>query len=473
MFLIDGERLVAAAAAGGDQSGLGGSMPLGQGIVGWAATHREPVLAPDVVSDGRYFAYDAKSRSEMAAPLLLAGGCLGVIIVESSRVNASDAQSMETLESLAARAATAIHNARLHKAEREQRTLADNLRNIGLGLAAELDPDAILDTLLEHVAQVVPYDSAAVMILEPATGRVRIARQRGYDQFGVAHLVPEFNLPLADIRNLALMAQDQRPQVVADTLKDAYWRPGILTGHIRSWAVAPIVARGQVLGLLSLDKTEPGFYTLDMAERLAAFAAQAGLALENARLYAAQQRLATTDSLTGLANRRYLDQELARELLRAGRFNRCTALVMMDLDDFKNFNDQYGHQVGDDVLRALADLLSRHVRSIDTAARFGGEEFVLILPECDQAAACTTAERLRQLVADMPLQLSAWAARPASGRVTISLGVALAPQHATAATALLQAADVALYTAKRAGKNQVTLFQGQALARVPSAVQGL
>jgi PleD family two-component response regulator len=109
-----------------------------------------------------------------------------------------------------------------------------------------------------------------------------------------------------------------------------------------------------VLGLLSLDKTEPGFYTLEMAERLAAFAAQAGLPMENARLYAEQQRSAVTDSLTGMANRRYFDQELARELLRASRFNCCTA---------------------------LAELLGRHVRSIDTAARYGGEEFVVILPE--------------------------------------------------------------------------------------------
>ena len=117
------------------------------------------------------------------------------------------------------------------------------------------------------------------------------------------------------------------------------------------------MARGQVLGLLSLDKTEPGFYTLEMADRLAAFAAQAGLALENARLYAEQQRLAVTDSLTGMSNRRYFDLELARELQRAGRFKRCTALVLMDLDDFKRFNDRYGHQTGDEVLRALAELL--------------------------------------------------------------------------------------------------------------------
>jgi diguanylate cyclase (GGDEF)-like protein len=462
LFLIENDRLVAAAVAGGDRASVGRSMPMGQGIVGWAATHQVPVLAPDVVSDGRYFAFDTRSRCEMAAPLLLAGGCLGVINVESSLINTFDAMSMDTLELLAARAAAAIHNARLHAAEREQRTLADTLRNIGLSLAAELNPDAILDTLLDHVARVVPYDTASVMILDPGSGRVRIARQRGYERFGVEGMVAEFDVPLSSLANLAKMAGEQQPQVVPRTADDPDWRQTDLAAHIQSWAGAPIVARGQVLGMLSLDKGEPGFYTLELAQRLAAFAAQAGLAMENARLYAEQQRLAVTDSLTGIANRRRFDQELARELQRGSRFNRCTALVLMDLDDFKSFNDHYGHQSGDEVLRALAELVRRQVRSIDTAARYGGEEFVVILPESNTTAACLTAERLRLMVAQMPLQLAAWAEQVAAERVTISLGVAVAPQHADTPAGLVQAADVALYAAKRDGKNRVKLFDGPA-----------
>src|SRR5206468_3912609 len=150
---------------------------------------------------------------------------------------------------------------------------ADNLRNIGLSLSAELNPDAILDTLLDHVAQVVPYDTASVMMLDPRSGRVRMARQRGYERFGVAHLVAQFDEPLARLDNLAVMAREQQPQVVPRTRADPAWRPSELAAHIESWAGAPIVARGQVLGLLSLDKTEPGFYTLELARRLAAFAA--------------------------------------------------------------------------------------------------------------------------------------------------------------------------------------------------------
>jgi eukaryotic-like serine/threonine-protein kinase len=466
LFLIDGDRLVAAAVSGVDAAGQGRSMPIGNGIVGWAATHHEPVLVPDVVRDGRYFAFNAQSRAEMAAPLLLHGGCLGVINVESSQVHAFNAASLEMLELLAARAAAAIHNARLHAAEHEQRTLADTLRNIGLSLAAELNLDAILDTLLDHVARVVPYDTASVMLLDADSGRVRMARHRGYERFGVQSLIEAFDEPLDRLANLAHMAEAQQPQVVPRTRDDPRWRPTSLAAHIQSWAGAPILARGRLLGMLSLDKTEPGFYTQELAERLAAFAAQAGLAMENARLYAEQQQLAVTDSLTGISNRRHFDQELTRELQRSARFNRSTALVMMDLDDFKSFNDRFGHPTGDEALRSLGRVLQANVRGVDTAARYGGEEFVVILPESNREAACHMAERLRAAVAALPLRLALGPAPVTSERVTISLGVALVPQHADTPAGLVRAADMALYAAKRDGKNRVALFDGPALDRM-------
>jgi diguanylate cyclase (GGDEF)-like protein len=470
LFLVRGTILVAEAVAGAMKGELGGTLPMGQGLVGWAATHHESVLAPDVARDSRYIAYEAATQSEMAAPLLLHSECLGVINVESHRARAYDATSLETLESLAARAATAIHNAQMHAAERQMRNLADTLRNVGLSLAEELNPDAILDTLLDHVAQVVPFDTASVMMIDDR-GWVHIARHRGYERYGVADLVNAMHVPLENMHNLALMASEMTPQVVPNTLDDPRWLPMDVSAHIQSWAGAPIMARGRVLGLLSLDKTEPGFYTLEKAQHLAAFALQAGLALENAHLYAEQQRLAVTDSLTGLANRRYFDQELARELQRAGRFKRSTALLLMDLDDFKVFNDRYGHPAGDELLRSMALVLSQSVRAIDTAARYGGEEFVLILPESDPAAACATAQRLRGLVAQLPLLPVQQGGNGPALRVTISVGVAVAPLHGQSAAALVRAADEALYSAKRAGKNCVATFGGPTFAPQPAAAR--
>jgi GAF domain-containing protein len=144
-------------------------------------------------------------------------------------------------------------------------------------------------------------------MIEQRTGRVRIARERGYDRFGVTDSIPRFETPLSDFANLVHMAEHLQPLVISRTRDDPTWVVTTMSQHIASWAGAPIIARGQLLGFLSLDNVVPGFYSQDMAERLAVFAAQAGLALENARLYAEQQKLATTDGLTGLANRRYFD----------------------------------------------------------------------------------------------------------------------------------------------------------------------
>src|SRR5205085_2939512 len=137
-------------------------------------------------------------------------------------------------------------------------------------------------------------------------------------------------------------AQTRKPEVVADTRNDPRWVKSSLGEHIRSWAGAPIMARGQLLGFISLDKSTPNYYTPLMAERLATFAAAAGLALENARLYAEQQRLAVTDGLTGIANRRHFDHMLTAELNRSLRFRRPLGLIMVDIDDFKHFNDTRG-----------------------------------------------------------------------------------------------------------------------------------
>jgi diguanylate cyclase (GGDEF)-like protein len=295
-----------------------------------------------------------------------------------------------------------------------------------------------------------PFDSACIMLYEPRQGRVHIGRSRGYDRLGLEPLANAFAVPLSDFANLARMARTRQPAVVANTAIDSEWVDTELGQHIRSWAGAPIVARGQLLGFVSLDKLEPDFYTTLMAERLAAFAATAGLALENARLYAEQQRLAVTDGLTGIANRRQFDQVLRRELSRGARFGRPLALILLDIDDFKRFNDAYGHLAGDELLKNLAIVLGQSIRAMDSVARFGGEEFAVVLPETDTDEARQVAERLRAVVAVLPLAAGA-------GLITISLGVAMATTLDQGPEALIQAADTAMYEAKRAGKNRVWL----------------
>jgi diguanylate cyclase (GGDEF)-like protein len=177
---------------------------------------------------------------------------------------------------------------------------------------------------------------------------------------------------------------------------------------------------------------------------------QAAIALENVRLHRIVERQASTDGLTDLANRRHFEETLAGEISRAERFGGALALVLADLDDFKQVNDRYGHQAGDDVLREFAAVLRDTVRDIDLAARYGGEEFAVLLPQTDLEGAGRLAERLREAMAERRLALVPGAVFT----VTASFGVASFPEAPTAAE-LFAAADEALYEAKSAGKNCV------------------
>ena len=182
--------------------------------------------------------------------------------------------------------------------------------------------------------------------------------------------------------------------------------------------------------------------------------AQAAVALENARLHGVVERQALVDGLTGLANRRQLEEELEAELARAERLGGSTALVFADLDDFKAVNDLYGHPAGDAVLCAFAELLRESVRAIDTAARFGGEEFTLLLPGTDAVGATNVAERVRAALAERVIVAPGGAAI----RITASFGVATSPPSSVGEE-LIAAADAALYDAKHAGKNRVETAQ--------------
>jgi diguanylate cyclase (GGDEF)-like protein len=184
--------------------------------------------------------------------------------------------------------------------------------------------------------------------------------------------------------------------------------------------------------------------------------AQAAVALDNARLHGIVKRQAVTDELTGLANRRSFRESLDTELSRAERFGNGLALIVADLDDFKDVNDRFGHAAGDEVLRAFAEVLSGRIRGIDQAARLGGEEFAILLPETDAAGAEALAENLRVAVAELAVTVGEYEIH-----ITSSFGVAAFPESHNA-DELMTAADLALYSAKRQGKDRVVSVDPEA-----------
>ena len=191
-------------------------------------------------------------------------------------------------------------------------------------------------------------------------------------------------------------------------------------------------------------------FTADQRESADWLIGHAVIALGNAQRHRTVEKQALVDGLTGLANRRLCTAALDKELARAERFGEPLALVLADLDDFKSINDRFGHPTGDEVLRAFADLLQGSVREIDLAGRWGGEEFVMLLPETDLEGGRKLADRIRQTLAEHEFT----GRDAATFRVTASLGVAAFPD-APSEDQLVAAADAALYDAKRSGKNRV------------------
>ncbi|MER7007418.1 sensor domain-containing diguanylate cyclase, partial [Dactylosporangium sp. NPDC000555] len=221
----------------------------------------------------------------------------------------------------------------------------------------------------------------------------------------------------------------------------------------------PPAARG-VLALYDRH----GFDEFDDADlfTLRTFAGQAAVAVDNVRVHEEAQRLSLTDPLTGLSNYRYLRESLRREVERASRFGRALAVLVLDLDHFKDVNDTHGHAAGDAVLAEFARRLRAEIREVDFAFRQGGEEFVVLLPETDAGGAAVLAERLGAAVRRTPvLAVSSTAGQPPRRiPVTVSIGIAVFPHHGTTGPAVLEAADDALYAAKAGGRDTYRLAAG-------------
>ena len=219
-----------------------------------------------------------------------------------------------------------------------------------------------------------------------------------------------------------------------------------------SFVAVPLLADDHLVGLLELEEPELG--ESDPGDRktvVELFAGQAVTAIRLARAYETMRLGSLRDPLTGLANHGHFQQTLYREITRHGRHGAPLVLLMADLDDFKSVNDRHGHPAGDAVLKAAVATLLSSVREMDTVARYGGEEFAVILPETDAPKGLGGAERLRASLASTPFH----AGLPEPLRLTLSIGLAVYPDDASAKGALIECADRALYAAKKTGKNRV------------------
>ncbi len=320
------------------------------------------------------------------------------------------------------------------------------LNDVAATVSQSLDLKEIMQRALEKVCQLTGTEFGAIHLWDDQTDELVLSASYGLP----AQAVEKLTRLKRGESFAGWVAESGEPLVVENPATDP--RALVMIEGLKSLAVAPLRAKGRVVGVLGTGSAVRHQFTPEEVALLQAVGHQVGVAIENARLYGETQRLSITDALTGLHNRRALEERLQEELRRAQRYHHPLSLIMADIDYFKQYNDTHGHPQGDVILRQVAGLLQAQARETDFVARYGGEEFLIIMPETSKAAGMEMAERIRT---GMGRNQFAHAETQPGGRLTISLGVAAFPEDLTGASDLLQKADNALYNAKHAGRDRV------------------
>ncbi len=346
-------------------------------------------------------------------------------------------------------------HARLKDGVEEQRarvvkvsSLMNSLASIAKVTNQSLETGKVIEYVLEILHRNVGAAKASIWLLDEEDGRLRFEAGIGWDDDEGRKRKFSMGEEL-----IGYVAAEGKVYDKVSSRQDAALFEVARRSTVPSVVCLPVVNNGEVIGVLNVEKlerrkkSEVGEEEMRLLVFLSSLAA---MAMKNARMFEQTRELANTDGLTRLYTHRFFQERLSEEMSRARRYGHFISIVLTDIDHFKKFNDTYGHQIGDLVLRETAAVFKRMSRDVDIVARYGGEEFVVVLPQTDKQGACIMAERLRRAV-----EAHTYNTDKGPLKVTISLGVATFPVDSEDKAELIRLADEALYRAKEGGRNQV------------------
>lgn len=330
--------------------------------------------------------------------------------------------------------------------------------NVAQVVVSSLELDEVLQNILHSAMSIMDMPAGSVALYDADSARLELHAHAGLSSKFTA--LEQWQVKPGGLTHEILDRGELF--IVEDTEKTDFFRnPLVAEEGVRSLIAVPLKIQKRTIGILYLDDFVPRSHSLAKLELLSILASFATMSIDHARLHERTTQLACTDGLTGLYNHRQFKKIFAEEVARAQRYKKPLSVILFDVDNFKQFNDTYGHPNGDIVLQEMSSLLRDLLRDCDLIFRYGGEEFVALLPETALADAVKVAERIRIFVETESRRFLNRITK-ASG-ITVSIGVASQPDDGSDAVTLLKTVDDLMYRAKREGKNAVYYRQhGQA-----------